>query len=457
LLVFMSGLFGAQALRSPLSDVPSPKARTAHQLEAIIEAALLPDTFNKARMAREAMHPVEPVHGFTNAVRLNELDPESATHVRDVLNAGATIGAVRHTERAGEYLVRAELYEFLCAVIKRELKRRPEETKRGLELNELETRMTEALLPSVGETADAVLRHLHPIDEVRGFTSEIFMSEIEPHHVRPVRNVLTAGSSLRVVQRDRTDRDRYYVHGDLYKALARIRARSLLAVSGERAKVAWGGALHVDHPAIADGRGDQRLLANGRQPARADGLSDDELRAHFQERLMESIGLSAASLQKVLSPDIAHQALAAADLLKRKARSYRSLGDELRFLESTTRHTLEQARASLAQQFDGDMHALGILSETVTEIDARVPTLILLPESRLIDSLIAALEEGQADNRLGEDENRLLGRLRSLKKDLEALDWNDEAAWGRLVHKIDRLNEVGPSASNIVGDGTKLH
>src|SRR6185312_6752637 len=62
-LVFMSGLFGAQALRSPLSDVPSPKARSAHQLEAIIEAALLPDTFNKARLAREAMHPMEPVDG----------------------------------------------------------------------------------------------------------------------------------------------------------------------------------------------------------------------------------------------------------------------------------------------------------------------------------------------------------------------------------------------------------
>ena len=148
-LVFMSGLFGANALRSPLSDVPSPKARSAHQLEAIIEAALLPDTFNKARLAREAMHPMEPVDGFTNVVRLNELDPESAGNVRDVLNAGATIGAVREARRNGQYLVRAELYEFLCEVIKKELKNRPDETRRGLELNELEKRMTEALLPHV--------------------------------------------------------------------------------------------------------------------------------------------------------------------------------------------------------------------------------------------------------------------------------------------------------------------
>ena len=67
-LVFMSGLFGAQALRSPLSDVPSPKARSAHQLEAIIEAALLPDIFKNARLALRAMHPRQPVDGFTNEV-----------------------------------------------------------------------------------------------------------------------------------------------------------------------------------------------------------------------------------------------------------------------------------------------------------------------------------------------------------------------------------------------------
>ena len=195
-------------------------------------------------------------------MRLNELDPESASNVRDVLNAGATIGAVRQSHRPGQYLVRAELYEFLCDVIKKELKNRPAETRRGLELNELEKRMTEALLPHVGETAETVLQHLHPIDEKNGFTSEIFMSEVQPEHVRPVRNVLTAGSSLRVVQRDRTDRDRYYLHGELYKTLARIRARSLMAVTHAQDRIAWGGALDARQPAIADHRG-ERLLANG--------------------------------------------------------------------------------------------------------------------------------------------------------------------------------------------------
>src|SRR5436190_136536 len=226
-LVFMSGLFGAQALRSPLSDVPSPKARSAHQLEAIIEAALLPDIFKNARLVLRAMHPRQPVDGFTNEVRLDELDPDSAFQVRDVLNAGATIGAVRETDTPGQYLVRSELHTFLSDVIKRELKRKPEETEKGLDLDRLEKRIREALMPHVLETSDAVLPPLHPIDEVRGFTAEIFLNEVDQGHLRPVRNLLTAGSSLRVVTRDKHDTSRFFVHADLYATLARIRAREL--------------------------------------------------------------------------------------------------------------------------------------------------------------------------------------------------------------------------------------
>src|SRR6185436_18268432 len=105
----------------------SPKARSAHQLEAIIVAALLPDTFKNARLALSAMHPREPIDGFTNEVRLSELDPESAAQVREVLNAGATIGAVRQGDTRGHYLVRSELHTFLSDVIKRELRTKPAE------------------------------------------------------------------------------------------------------------------------------------------------------------------------------------------------------------------------------------------------------------------------------------------------------------------------------------------
>ncbi|HEU4377535.1 MAG TPA: hypothetical protein VFR73_03110 [Hyphomicrobiaceae bacterium] len=442
-LVFMSGLFGANALRSPLSDVPSPKARSAQQLEAIIEAALLPDTFTKARLAREAMHPMEPVDGFTNVVRLNELDPETAANVRDVLNAGATIGAVREGRRSGQYLVRAELYEFLCEVIKKELKNRPDETRRGLQMDELEKRMTEALLPHVGETADAVLQHLHPIDEKNGFTSEIFMSEVPPEHVRPVRNVLTAGSSSRVVQRDRTDRDRYYLHGELYKTLARIRARSLMtAAHAPQDRITYGGPLDRRQPAIADQRS-ERLLANGHAQNAAVHVGEEELRAEFRQLLLKALELSPDAWNRISAPEIAAQALAAAGSLRRQARAHRGLNEALKLIESDRHGNLDREQKVIASGIDG--RARDLLDETATEIGQLIPALILLPECRLLGHLIAALEEGHGDDRLREDEQLLLHRLQGLERDLKSMDWSDERAWRNVGRQIDHLNDAGVS------------
>jgi hypothetical protein len=93
LLVFMSGLFGAQALRSPLSDVPSPKARSAHQLEAIIEAALLPDVFKNARLALSALHP-------GNGGRLYQRGPALRARSRERL-ASARRAERRRDHRSG--------------------------------------------------------------------------------------------------------------------------------------------------------------------------------------------------------------------------------------------------------------------------------------------------------------------------------------------------------------------
>jgi hypothetical protein len=444
-LVFMSGLFGANALRSPLSDVPSPKARSAHQLEAIIEAALLPDTFNKARLAREAMHPMEPVDGFTNVVRLHELDPESAGHVRDVLNAGATIGAVRESRRHGEYLVRAELYEFLCEVIKKELKNRPAETRRGLEQSELERRMTEALLPHVGETAEIVLHYLHPIDERHGFTSELFMNDVTSDHIRPVRNVLTAGSSLRLVQREPKERDRYYLHGDLYKTLARIRARSLMtAAHTQDRSIAYGGALDGRQPAIADNRA-ERLLINGRAHNGASYAGEEELRGQFRQLLLKALELTPVAWHRISTPEIAAQALAAASALRRQARAHRGLNEALKLIESDRRGILDREQKVIASRLDGDGRARDLLDETATEIAQLIPALILLPEGRLLGHLIAALEEGQGDDRLSEDEQLLLHRLQELESNLKTMDWNDERAWRNIGRQIDHLNDAGVS------------
>ncbi|HJZ42294.1 MAG TPA: hypothetical protein VJ233_01105, partial [Hyphomicrobiaceae bacterium] len=89
-LVFMSGLFGAQALRSPLSDVPSPKARSAEQLEAIIKNALGEERLENAELVLAAMHPLSGQSGYHAEIDLARYDSEVARRIRKVLVAGSS-------------------------------------------------------------------------------------------------------------------------------------------------------------------------------------------------------------------------------------------------------------------------------------------------------------------------------------------------------------------------------
>ena len=231
-LIFMTGLFGANAVRSPLSDVPSMKARNSQELNAMIETALLPDMFRKARLVSQAMHPIENVEGYSNEVRLDELDPETAVQVREVLNAGAIIGAVRRGDQPGRYLVRSELLEFLNSVIKRELETNKAQAEAGMLIDQMDDQLVVALLPHVGDNAEAVLGELVPMDEANGFTSYVALEDID-EEVRPVMlNVLNTGATFRYVQREKGS-ESYFVHKDLYKTLARIRAREV-ARAGQR-------------------------------------------------------------------------------------------------------------------------------------------------------------------------------------------------------------------------------
>ena len=117
-LIFMSGLFGANAVRSPLSDVPSVKARSAQQLEAIIENALLPDTYEKRalRCTPCAPSPTRKASWRRCALRASTRTPQIAC---SRCSMRATIHAVAYEEDHDRYLVRAELFEFLSLVAKR--------------------------------------------------------------------------------------------------------------------------------------------------------------------------------------------------------------------------------------------------------------------------------------------------------------------------------------------------
>jgi hypothetical protein len=471
-LVFMAGLFGAASVKSPLSDVPSFKARSAEQLQAVIDTALLPHTYENAQAVLNAMRPMAPDGGFTQRIAVRDDDP----HARDlhrVLNAGATIGAVRHV--AGEtYELRSELFEYISQVAKKAFAA----DKSHVALADLERIVAVALLPEVKENVETVLKYVHPIEdrptllekvglkERHDFTAEIKLDEVDRNEKKIVRNALNAGATMEAVQR--ASNSHYYISRDFYKTLARIRGRFLVSAAPDallarheasrpllsaRADastltplVTSGARTHRD--SIADNRG--RLLENHHA---GNGRADHDLETYFRHELVKPIGVSASSLDHIWESEVAAEALAAANALKRQARQRTALNSELRLVESDSRRVLEQAQDALATQFQADRHTLSLLHDVAVEIDRRIPALVLMPEGGLIDRLIFALEEASGDNRLSDDEHLLLSRLQKLKGDLEVMRLNDSSAWRGITRQLEHLNEPAPAPTHRPGQG----
>jgi hypothetical protein len=123
-LVFMSGLFGANALRSPLTEIEDRGEMTADQLEATIDATLseTPHPRQTLSSLMAGLHPVHATDGFTSEIILDPQDP-LVDEMRKVLVAGAIIGAVR---RAGHdrtrYFVHSGLARYLATAQKKSWK-----------------------------------------------------------------------------------------------------------------------------------------------------------------------------------------------------------------------------------------------------------------------------------------------------------------------------------------------
>lgn len=440
-LIFMTGLFGANAVRSPLSDVPSSKARNAEQLEGVIQNSLLPDTLENASAVLDAMQPITPHDGYTAEILIPEEETPAKRRVLKVLNAGATIGAVRRDpERPQRYLIRSELFEFLSLVARKAYA----ENTGHARLNDLEKVVTVALLPNIADAADAVLHNLHPINEVKGFTSEIYLAEVEkaaPDYARVVRNVLNAGSTLHVVQRDTDEADRYYIHSDLYRTLAKIRARLLLSTAAPQPQLAsfrtnarFGGSLIPQTPAIEDG------TARLAEPTQA-----SEVIRGFRASLMHAIGLDAGVTDARLGvPGVEQSALAAWKQLRAHGLRNRILGKFMRTYQEQINQSLSAEYSSLRSNISGDQEKLDLLDDADGQVQRILPILMLFPETGLISQLVADLERAaEFDGGQSEEEIDLLERLRVVRGELESLDLKDPQSWSLIgEHLGDR---DGPS------------
>ena len=367
----MTGLFGANAVRSPLADVPSIKGRNSQQLEAIIENALLPDTLDNARATLNAMRPITNASGFMAEVRPELLDPHTERQVLGVLNAGSTISAVDYDEAADRYLVRAELYEFLSIVAKRSF----EADKANVDLAELEKIVGVALLPDINQNAETVLHYMHPIDEDRGFTAEINLGEVTTSTSARCAPRSTPAPRSDACSGRGKDANDFWIHRDLYKTLARIRARTLMADYG-RPRLAGsqraGRALRrLDH------RSERRRSSTNRRLERRDDDRDPRRLRHAA-----AVGSSTSTRDswERVSGGAQSAAIAANEAFARAAAAQRALDGScasartMRASPSTRRTRLLKSKLKPQASWDRQL-----LDEAYQELDQHWPVLMLLP------------------------------------------------------------------------------
>ena len=464
-LVFMAGLFGAAAVKSPLSDMPSPKARSAEQLEAIVKNALGEERLENAELVLAAMKPMRGDAGHRAEVDLTHYDPETARRIRKVLVAGSSIGAVERASSDSDderYLVRSELFEYLSVVANsaRESDREYSNKTRLIQI------VGVALEPDRQGNAEIVLHHVEPINRRHGFMAKVDLEAVPEDRRRLVQNVLNAAMTMSAVQRHDRGGARaggllaramgrssplettYLVHTDLFKTLLLYRAgSSVLAVAGHGERQLTDARPKArSSTATADHRQD-RLLANGRGGNGAPHGADRGLETRFRHELVSALGMTPAAIDTVWEPEVAAEALAAANVLRRQARNRSALRSELTLVESDYRRALEHEHEAIAAKHGNDRRALTLLRELTAEIDRRIPALMLLPAAGLIDRLVLALEEALGEDRLNDDEHLLLSRLQRLKVDLERMNPKDASAWRTIARELEHLTE--PAAATI--------
>ncbi len=472
-LVFMSGLFGANAVRSPLSDVPSFKARSATQLEAIVENALLPQKYENADAMLSAMRPITPIDGFTHEVVVPLDETANRARLLKVLNASATIGGVARDEyRPERYLVRPELFEFVSSVAKKSF----ETDDESVRIAELKQVVTVSLQPHVGDHAHVVLSHCHPITEQDGFSSEIILTEVHDADRLIVRNVLNAGATLQFVTRNerKGESGRYYVHSQLYKTLALIAASN--PITGQRLGLPQlANATNVDPniapieggdltanaaqsiaspiPRISSQRQSSNELPKGVQPehlhnaahgepsAQADrSHTREQLHALFRAEFLGALGLDIGAVDRRLAKDgVGDASLKAWKSLQTHCNTNERLRYFLRGTIEDRDVMLSETYSSLRTANQGDPLHSEVLDDAEALLSQDLPKLMLFPELGVIDSLIENLEHAESsDTGLDNKERKLLDQLREVQHLLKTSDEVDNVAWEKINSVLAR-------------------
>jgi hypothetical protein len=449
-LIFMSGLFGANAVRSPLSDIPSYKSRSGSQLEATINAALGAHPYETAWLTLTAFRPITNQDGFSALADLSSMERSQADRVRMVLTAGADIGAVETVSHNPErYRVRSELREYLSSVVDKQFKTDASAKDRA----RLDQLVSAALAPFPREHSEVVLNTLEPIRETEGFTSMVTLTDItNDYDSRVVRRVMNAGSAVKAVAPDLKIADRYYIRPTLYETLLTIRATAPESPQYrlERARAEGfkdqpaldGGRLHALQPELQfEPRPRELEKPRPALPPRISPLSDEEraqLVAHYRDTLLDAIHLGPEIVDKRLSqPQSRDAILEAWKTLNSHSKKNENLGFLLRSFQNDQDRILSEVYSRLRQETDGDERKLSLLDG----IDGRVRDDLLLymlfPEMGLVSYLIEELEAAaQPDDGLVNGEQQLKDQLKSVSDALDRLDLDNPKSWDEIRKRL---------------------
>jgi hypothetical protein len=394
------------------------------------------------------MDPITPYDGFSAEVVLPYEESPTKRRILKVLNAAATIGAVaRDPARPDRYLVRGELFEFLSTVAKKAF----EADRRHVDLAELERVVSVALLPRIGDNAETVLGYLHPIREKHGFMAEIRLAEVEQEHLRMVRNALNAGATLERVQRAGDDTKHYFIHGDFYRTLARIRGRLLMSAAS---LPAHGGALRSD-AGMLPRASERRALTHrpAEYAAETDSRRDADLGTLVMERLLHSIGIEPRAYELVLEGSIHDKAINAGKALDQLKDTHTRLGDQVRQLDRRLQAALDAEHKAIEDEVNPDDVQRQLLADIVQRIYSLLPALMLTPDGpfeRKLGEMIGKLEEAAASDTGHRPEDHALAKsLRALAERLRGLSRRTGSSWMEVGNALFGYEESSVETQHI--------
>ena len=437
-LVFMSGLFGANAVRSPLSGIPNSMSRSSGELEAIIEEALLPKVYENARAVQHVMHAIAPFDGFTAEVIVPR-EGFSNPRITNVLAAGATIGAViRDSHQPNRYLVRGELLRFLSLTTKKAFEADEYGAHVSDRRSEYESKLKRtvevALMPNPLINAQIMQDAMHPMDEVEGFSAEVRLEEMgNSEQTQLVRKVLNIGASFRVVKRMIGHSTRFMIHRDLVHTLSDIQARLMMAGAYPQTAITretQTRQLHEQQPQVAVSGLQARIAA-----AKPRVPTDDEIRQGFIDQLVQAIGVQPEIYARATGPAIG-AAISAGEAFNHVRDRNAALQHHLAERDERAEKAFFEVYSTIQSQIaDNDERRIDLLNDAFEDLRNKWAIIMLMPDGpyeNLFEDLIAKLEPANGAGRLSADDRNLLFQLKGLKANLAASDRNSAEDWQRL-------------------------